>query len=198
MSPEEGADDKIQYKMQVQQWLQMKKPKEILHSVKRDIFARLQVHPRVDVFGDDKVNFVEAWKGEQLRYETWKDKGILFMNPPIAGLAKLAGVIGTHKLKTVIVLPSWGETEYSKGWYHKMWSMAVRYYKYKKGFRFWQGTEQPEWGMTALLLDGSKNLAKNAVSEDGDVLAVDMDHQESSSSRRRKRRKLAKTATKRR
>jgi hypothetical protein len=71
--------------------------------------------------------------------------------------------------------------------------MQLKYYKYPKNFKFWQG-EQPDWGTVAAFIDGAKNLGKTRKNNEGEevegmMMAIDCEQQDTRASIRRKRRK---------
>jgi hypothetical protein len=148
-----------------------------------DVWLRLGIRAKIDIYGDNDKDFFVAMKGINIYKELWPREHVLWVHPPQKEILKALQIIQFRKLQAVVITPVMKEEQ---AWSPFLWSMAKKYFKYPAESHFFKGDLQPEQGTWAVFVDGN-----NTTPGDGDgafMMIAEADIQDTKSRSRRQRR----------
>jgi hypothetical protein len=149
-----------------------------------DVWLRLGIRAKIDVYGDNDKDFFVCMNGKDIYKNPWPKEHVLWVHPPQKEMLKALQLIQYFKIQAVVIAPVLKE---EPAWSPFLWSMAKKYFKYTAESHFFKGDLQPEQGTWAVLVDGNNTISGG---EDDDYMMIaEADIQDTGSRSRRQRRR---------
>lgn len=152
-----------------------------------DVWLRLGVKAKVDVFGDNNIDFDICWQGRRgtAFSQSWGQHGVLWVHPPQEEIMKSLQLIQFFKAKAVVIIMAVAEEQ---AWSSLLWGMCVKYYFYKAEFKLFEGHHQPADGTWAVLVDGANKMSGEQDDSEEYMMVAELEVKDTKSSRRSDRR----------